>query len=111
MYPEWWPGRVWQRPTRGWIGGESSTVVRDTTQKLLLGDVTEGEDRLGTGIIPADQIVNIEWSRGVALGVDTAVIRNKSGGNSVIKFKSYEMQRQKWQGDTIDWCWYDEEPP
>ena len=111
-YPKWWKGRKWDRPTRGWIGGESSTVVRDTSQKLLLGDLTESLDRLGTGIIPADDIVDYSLARGVAMGIDTLTVRHKSGkGNSVLKFKSYEMQRQKWQGDTIDWVWYDEEPP
>ena len=42
MYPDWWEGRRWDRPTKGWVGGESSTVVRDTSQTLLLGDLSEG---------------------------------------------------------------------
>ena len=110
-YPKWWKGRRWDRPIRAWVGGESTTVVRDTSQKLLLGDLTEGEDRLGTGMIPADNIARFTYARGVAQGVDTLVVKHKSGGNSVIKFKSYEQQRIKWQGDTIDLLWCDEEPP
>lgn len=111
LYPAWWTGRVWDRPTKGWVGGESSTVVRDTSQKLLLGDISTGEENLGTGIIPKDRILKVTYARGVAGGVDTVTIKHVSGGTSVIKFKSYEMQRQKWQGDTIDWIWFDEEPP
>ena len=111
LYPHWWKGRRWDRPTRGWAGGESTTVVRDAAQKLLLGDLTAGEDFLGTGAIPADRITNLTYARGVAQGVDTATIRHESGGSSVIKFKSYEQGRQKWQADTIDWVWFDEEPP
>jgi len=110
-YPKWWKGRVWDRPTKGWIGGESSTVVRDTSQKLLLGDITMGAEYLGTGMIPRDAILNVTYARGVAQGVDTVTIKHKSGRNSVLKFKSYEQQRVKWQGDTIDWGWFDEEPP
>ena len=26
-------------------------------------------------------------------------------------FKSYEKGREKWQGETLDGVWYDEEPP
>lgn len=110
-YPVWWRGRRWTRPTKGWVGGESGEVVRDTSQRWLFGDVAASRENLGTGIIPADRIVNIEWSRGVADAIDTAVIRHKSGGLSKIKFKSYEMKREKWQGDTLDFVWFDEEPP
>lgn len=111
LYPDWWQGRRWDRPTRGWVGGESSTVVRDTSQKLLLGDLSAGMDNLGTGMIPADKIIDVTFARGVAMGVDTVTIRHTSGGKSVIKFKSYEQQRIKWQGDSVDWVWFDEEPP
>lgn len=110
-YPKWWKGRRWDRPTRGWVGGESSNVVRDTSQKLLLGDLSAGMDNLGTGMIPAESIIDITFARGVAMGVDTVTIRHVSGGKSVIKFKSYEQQRVKWQGDSVDWVWFDEEPP
>lgn len=110
-YPDWWDGRVWKRATRGWVGGETGQVVRDTSQKLLLGDLSAGLTNLGRGIIPHDTIVDFTWSRGVAQAVDTLVVRHVSGKNSVIRFKSYDQGRQKWQGDTIDWTWLDEEPP
>lgn len=110
-YPGWWNGRRWDRPVKGWVSGESSTAVRDTTQKLLMGDISAGLEELGTGIIPADCILDYSWTRGVAQGIDTAVIRHVSGGKSVLKFKTYEQSREKWQGDTIDFVWFDEEPP
>jgi phage terminase large subunit-like protein len=34
-----------------------------------------------------------------------------SGGTSRIGLKSYEQGREKWQGETLDWVWFDEEPP
>lgn len=110
LYPHWWKGRRFKKANRGWVGGESAPVVRDTSQKLLLGDLTAGQDQLGTGAIPADMVGTVTWSRGVAQGVDTVTVKHKTGGTSIIKFKSYEQQRQKWQGDTIDWVWFDEEP-
>ena len=110
-YPSWWNGRKWNRPVKAWVGGKSAEVYRDTSQKLLFGDVAGSKDNIGTGIIPADAIVNVEWSRGVANAIDTAVIKHKSGKLSTIKFKTYEQDREKWQGDTIDLVWFDEEPP
>ncbi len=29
----------------------------------------------------------------------------------VLRFKSYEKGREKWQGETLDGVWFDEEPP
>lgn len=110
-YPGWWPGRRWDRPVRAWVAGESSTAVRDTIQKLLMGDVSAGMENLGTGIVPADAILDYSWTRGVAQGMDTVVVKHSTGGKSVLKFKGYEQAREKWQGDTIDFVWFDEEPP
>ncbi len=62
-------------------------------------------------MIPRDRIVNVTWTRGITKAVDTVTILHKTGGHSVIKFKSYEQGREAWQADTIDWVWFDEEPP
>jgi len=111
-YPEWWPGRKWNRPIRMWIGGESSNVVRDTTQKLLLGDLAAHRGNLGSGLIPKASLPEQpNWSRGVDSGVDNISILHRTGKFSTLLFKSYEQGRTKWQGDTIDLVWFDEEPP
>jgi phage terminase large subunit-like protein len=34
-----------------------------------------------------------------------------SGDISTIQLKSYEKGREKWQGETLDFVWFDEEPP
>jgi len=34
-----------------------------------------------------------------------------SGDVSSIQLKSYEKGREKWQGETLDFVWFDEEPP
>ena len=47
----------------------------------------------------------------MANAVDTVTVKHVSGGISSLGFKSYERGREKWQGDTLDFVWLDEEPP
>jgi phage terminase large subunit-like protein len=110
-YPPDWKGRRFDRPTKGWIAGETSLVVRDVQQKKLCGE--PGVDELfGTGMIPKDLFTDKpSLARGVTDAYDTIQVRHKSGGISVARFKSYEQGRTKFQGESIDWGWADEEPP
>ena len=48
---------------------------------------------------------------GVPQLVDSIEVRHVGGASSRIGFKSYEQGREKWQGETLDWVWFDEEPP
>jgi phage terminase large subunit-like protein len=105
IYPDDWPGRKFDKPTRGWIVGESMQAVRDVAQKYLIGDSTE------PGFIPPDRIGKVTLGHGPGGGIDVLEIRHLSGGISRIGFKSYEQGREKLQGETLDWCWTDEEPP
>lgn len=111
IYPPDWAGRRFDRPTKGWIAGETSLVVRDVQQKKLCGE--PGVDELfGTGMIPKELFVDKpSLARGVTDAYDTIQVRHVSGGVSVGRFKSYEQGRQKFQGESIDWGWCDEEPP
>lgn len=109
-YPPDWMGRRWDRPVKCWAAGETSLLVRDVQQKKLMGEpgVT---DLLGTGFIPKENIIDTSLARGVTDAMDTVSVRHKSGGVSILRFKSYEQGRAKFQGDTIDFFWADEEPP
>ncbi len=111
LYPDDWKGRRFDKPTRGWIAGETSLVVRDVQQKKLCGE--PGVDSaFGTGMIPKDLFVDKpSLARGVTDAYDTIQVRHVSGGVSVARFKSYEQGRTKFQGETLDWLWFDEEPP
>ena len=111
LYPDDWKGRRFDKPTRGWIAGETSLVVRDVQQKKLCGE--PGVDAaFGTGMIPKDLFVDKpSLARGITDAYDTIQVRHVSGGVSVARFKSYEQGRQKFQGETLDWLWFDEEPP
>lgn len=111
LYPDWWEGRRFTKPTRGWIAGETSLVVRDVQQKKLCGEPGV-EAAFGTGMIPRDLFVDKpSLARGITDAYDTIQVRHVSGGVSVARFKSYEQGRTKFQGETLDWLWFDEEPP
>lgn len=107
LYPDWWDGRRWDRPIVGWAAGVTGESTRDNPQRILLGR----PNAAGTGSIPKDCIVDTSSSRGLADAVDTIQVRHVSGGISTIQLKSYEKGREKWQGETLDFVWFDEEPP
>ena len=110
MYPDWWQGRRWGKATKGWVCGKSSQVVRDVQQKQLCGE--PGVDALlGTGMIPKECFSEKPSpARGIDSFMDTISVRHVSGGTSIAKLKTYEQGWEKFQGDTVDWFWCDEEP-
>ena len=107
LYPKWWIGRKFDAPTVGWAAGVTSESTRDTLQRLLIGRAGHH----GTGAIPARLIDSITSARGVADSIDTVMVRHKGGGLSQLSFKSYERGREKWQGETLHFVAFDEEPP
>ncbi len=62
-------------------------------------------------MIPVADIIERIPARGVADLLDTITVRHVTGGISKIKLKYYEQGREKWQGETLDFVWFDEEPP
>ncbi len=99
-YPPWWKGREFKGPVRMWAAGGPP----------------QQRDRWGTGTIPFDALKAITLARGVADAVDGVVVKWGGGGDvqqqeSVLSFKSYEQGREKWQGETLNGVWFDEEPP
>lgn len=108
-YPDDWQGKRFNRANHWLAGSESGELTRRGVQRLLLGKDPKLDP--GTGSIPADCIVSITWSRHVNELVDTVRVRHASGGISTISLKSYDQGRGKWQADTVDGIWFDEEPP
>jgi phage terminase large subunit-like protein len=106
-YPDWWQGRRFIKPTVGWCCGVTGEVVRDTVQKVLVGR----PGQIGTGAIPKDAIGDLVSGRGTADLLDSIKVTHISGGTSIIGLKSYMSGREKFQGETLDWIWLDEEPP
>lgn len=109
LYPEWWEGRRWHRPIRAWAGSETWDVTRDGVQRILVGEPKD-EGQWGTGLIPGDDL--LDWSRrqGAPDALDSVIVRHVTGGVSTLGFKSYDQGRTKWQADTLDLVWFDEEP-
>lgn len=113
-YPDDWMGRRWDRPVKGWAAGETSLVVRDVQQKKLCGEPGVA-DAFGSGYIPRESFVDKpSLARGVTDAYDTVQVQHKTNGvvdgTSILRFKSYEQGRQKFQGETLDFIWFDEEP-
>ena len=107
-YPKWWPGKKFSRPVHIWVAGVTSESTRDNPQRILLGRGREW----GSGTIPSDAYyAKPQLARGVPDSIDTVQVVHKTGGISTVKFKSYDQGREKWQGDTLDLIWCDEEPP
>ena len=106
-YPDWWKGKVFDRPVKVWACAETWPKCRDTVQKELLGNPAA----LGTGMIPDDRIENVWNKAGIPNGIEIAKIKHKSGGSSLLVFKAYEQSIKTYVGEAIDVVWLDEEPP
>lgn len=105
-YPDWWPGRRFDRPIRAWAAGDTSKTVRESIQPKLYGPW----GRPGTGMIPGDQIVHRTLRQGVSEALDTVYVKHASGGTSAIVLKSYDQRREGFQSSEVDLIWLDEEP-
>ena len=88
----------------GWVVSLSQQVQRDVAQKKILHYLD-----------PAwiDDIVMLAGKKGTpgAGIIDQIRVRNVFGGISVIGFKSCDQGREKFQGSSLDFVWFDEEPP
>lgn len=107
QYPDWWPGRRFNRPIEAWAAGKSGQTVRDILQKKILGP----KNAIGTGLLQPDWIIKTVPRSGIPDAVDTIYIRHISGGVSELGFKSYDQGRQSFEGTKKDVIWFDEESP
>lgn len=87
-----------------WVVSVSTQVQRDVAQHKILNYLNK------------DWIVDIVMISGrktaLEMGViDFITIRNVFGGISKIGFKSCDQGREKFQGTSLDFVWFDEEPP
>ena len=108
IYPDWWEGKRYDKPIAGWAASETGQGTRDTVQRLLLGKPGEW----GTGSIPKAQLIDVKRaSGGTPDCVDSITVKHVNGGISRLTFKTYDQGRLRWQGETLDFVWFDEEPP
>lgn len=92
------------RPTDGWVVSLTNEVQRDVAQQKVLS------------------YLNPNWIKGVKMRegraddpdhgvIDFILVESVHGGNSVIGFKSCDQGRERFQGTSKDYIWFDEEPP
>jgi hypothetical protein len=69
-------------------------------QSLLLGPPGDPE-ALGSGTVPLDLIADKpSLARGITDAYDTVRVRHVIGGNSTVRFRSYQAGREAFQGVT-----------
>lgn len=98
------PYRENKKDVSGWVVSLSSQVQRDVAQKKILR------------YLRPDWIESIVMSAGRKDSPESGVIdfirvKNVFGGVSQIGFKSCDQGREKFQGTSLDFVWFDEEPP
>ena len=112
LYPHWWHGKTYDRPTRWWAAGDSMLSTRDILQVSLLGPVDNVDTGVWTGMLPNHLVAAVtRKSGGIAKCIDQITVIHASGGHSVLEFKSYEQGRKLFQGTEQEGIWLDEEPP
>ncbi|MBO4594359.1 MAG: terminase family protein [Clostridia bacterium] len=98
------PYRKNKKDVFGWVVSLSTQVQRDVAQAKVL------------------HYLNPSWIAGITMlsgkkdsaeygVIDQILIKNVFGGISVIGFKSCDQGREKFQGSSLDFIWFDEEPP
>ena len=114
LYPDWWPGRRFDKPVRFWAAGKTNETTRDIVQSALLGDIAyQGQRKVvsGTGLVPGYLLGAPTWKQGVADLVDTIKVKHVSGRWSTLGIKSYQQGRGSFEGTAQHGIWLDEEPP
>jgi phage terminase large subunit-like protein len=98
------PFRQNRKSCDGWVVSVSYEVQRDVAQKKILRYLKREW---------IEDIVMAEGKKGAPdYGViDKIIVKNVSGGLSSLSFKSCEQGREKFQGASLDFVWFDEEPP
>lgn len=90
--------------TEGWVVSLSRQVQRDVAQRKIL-------EYLPASYI--EKIVMVSGGQDSAENgvIDFILVRSDAGGISRIGFKSCDQGREKFQGTSLDYVWFDEEPP
>ena len=105
----WWargihPYRENRPNVCGWVVSPTYEVQRDVSQNKILS------------YLRPEWIVDVTMQSGRKSSpeggvIDYITIKNVLGGVSRIGFKSADQGREKFQGASLDFVWFDEEPP
>ena len=98
------PFRENKKDVFGWVVSLSTKVQKEVAQDKILKYLDKQ--------FIEEIIMNSGKKNSPEYGViDTIVVKNIFGGLSRISFKSCEEGREKFQGTSLDFVWFDEEPP
>ncbi|MDR1138591.1 MAG: terminase family protein [Clostridiales bacterium] len=98
------PYRANKPSVHGWVVSLSSQVSRDVAQSKILNYLNPAWIK--------DIVMSSGSSHNPSNGVvDFVTVYSVLGGVSKIGFKSCEMGRDKFAGTSLDFVWFDEEPP
>lgn len=98
------PYRENRNNTFGWVVSLSREVQRDVAQSKILKYLSPRY--IYDIIMVSGKKGSPEYGM-----IDHIVIKNSFGGLSKIGFKSCDQGREKFQGTSLDYVWFDEEPP
>ncbi|MBQ7328126.1 MAG: terminase family protein [Clostridia bacterium] len=92
------------KPTEGWVVSLSRQVQRDVAQRKILHYLPQSY---------IEKIVMVSGGQESAENgiIDFILVKSDAGGLSRIGFKSCDQGRDKFQGASLDYVWFDEEPP
>ena len=98
------PYRENKEQTSGWVVSLSKQVQRDVAQAKILHYLKQEW---------IEKIVMISGKEDYAENgiIDFILVRNVFGKLSKIGFRSCDQGREKFQGASLDYVWFDEEPP
>ena len=88
----------------GWVVSVSRQVQRDVAQSKVLSYLHK--DWIDDVVMLSGRKDNYE--SGI---IDYIAVKNVFGGISKLYFKSHDQGREKFQGASINFVWFDEEPP
>lgn len=98
------PYRKNRKNVFGWVVSLTQQVQRDVAQKKVLSYLSSAD------IVDAVMVSGRRDSLDNGV-IDQLFVKNALGGVSVIGFKSCDQGREKFQGASLDFVWFDEEPP
>ena len=98
------PYRQNRESTFGWVVSLSTQVQRDVAQAKVLS-------YLNPGWIEDITMISGRKDSPASGVIDQIRVKNVFGKTSVIGFKSCDQGREKFQGSSLDYVWFDEEPP
>lgn len=93
-----------KRETEGWVVSLTARMSRDIAQAKILKYLCK--DRIIEVVMQKGRKGSPEY--GI---VDFILVANKFGTTSKIFFKTCEQGRERFQGASLDYIWFDEEPP